>query len=89
MQTIRNACESEEYFIVEQIHIPLLYGELHEYSGGPTADDHVFHEALLLRDVFPDDPPAKPWSSVAELVKRFRNIEGKWNYALPPPWEIW
>lgn len=89
IQAIRDACESGEYFIAEQIHIPALYGELYEYGGGPTVDDHVFHEALLLRDVLAEDPPTAPWGSVAELVASFRDTDGKWDYTLSPHWEIW
>ncbi len=84
-QFIQNACDSGLYFIAEQIGIPALYAELYQYSGGPTEDDHVFHELLGLREHNPT-PGQHVWGSSPELIRRFTQARGCWNLTLSPHW---
>lgn len=84
---IRNACESQAYFIAEQVSIAPLYAQLYEFSGGPTEDDHVFHEFMGLREASSAD--GKPsLTTVAELVARFRQAAYCWDYTRSPHWDL-
>lgn len=89
MQQIRDVCEEDVRFIAEQINVPALYGQLYEYSDGPTDDDHVFHEFLFLRDAATEDLSQASWGSVTDLVKRFRDTNGAWDYTLSPHWDTY
>ncbi len=89
-QVIVGACESQRYFIAEQVGIATLYAQLYEFSGGPTEDDHVFHEFVALRQATPDDGSVAE-TTVDALVDRFRNAAQRWDYTLSPHWDdgIW
>jgi hypothetical protein len=89
MRQIREVCEEDVRFIAEQIGVPALYEQLYEYSDGPTDDDHVFHEFLFLRDAAPEDRSQVPWGSVTDIVKRFRDTAGTWDYTLSPHWDTY
>jgi len=81
---VERACEDSRLFVAEQIDVPTLYEELYQFSGGPTEDDMAFHEFLRFRETQPDDLKMKPWGTVAELIERFQNVNGNWNYRLSP-----
>lgn len=86
-RAIINACESELYFIAEQVEIAPLYADLYKFSGGPTEDDHVFHEFVGLRESTPAD--GEPLSvTVAELASRFRSVGGHWDYTRSAHWNL-
>lgn len=80
------ACDSPGLFIAEQIGVPALYHELYQFSGGPTEDDHVFHEVGRLREARPDEYGSVPWGAVSDLTEQFRRVDGKWDYSLSPHW---
>ena len=83
---IMESCESSIYFIAEQVGLPSLYELLYEYSGGPTEDDHVFHEFLSLRQASKDDLTMPCWGELDELVQKFGAAKEKWKYNLSPHW---
>jgi hypothetical protein len=89
MQQIRDVCEEDVYFIAEQIGVAALYEQLYKYSDGPTDDDHVFHEFVILRDATPEDHSQAPWGSMTGMVKRFCDTNGAWNYTLSPHWDTY
>ena len=75
------------FFIAEQVGIPVLYGELWEYSGGPTEDDHVWHTFNLFRPPMEEDGDLPVWGTVSELVERFEKV-AFWRENLSPYWDI-
>jgi hypothetical protein len=85
-EVIRSACESGLFFIAEQIRIPSLCHLLYEHGGGPTEDDHVFHEVIQFRDALPNETASMPWGTVATMVDEFSRARGNWNYSLSPNW---
>lgn len=45
------------YFIAEQLGAPALYQQLYAFSGGPTRDDHCWHEFLGMKVIGESDLP--------------------------------
>ena len=43
--------EDGEYFVAEQLGVPPLQPQLYRWSGGPTPDDHGWHEFVGTRCV--------------------------------------
>jgi hypothetical protein len=41
---IQGKMESGQFFVAEQVGIPPLFEKLFEFGGGPTAEDHAWHE---------------------------------------------
>ena len=76
-----------EFFIAEQVGIPVLYGELWEYSGGPTEDDHVWHTFNFFRPPMKEDGDLPIWGTVSQLVERFEKV-AFWKEELSPHWDI-
>lgn len=76
-----------EFFIAEQVVIPVLYEELWEFSDGPSEDDHVWHTFNQFRPPVEEETDLPVWSSVSDLLKRFEKID-VWNEALSPHWEV-
>ena len=87
LTAIQGACEAQTYFIAEQVDIAPLYAQLYEFSGGPTEDDHVFHEFIGLRAATSED--GKPSdTTVAELVRRFQEAGLCWDYTRSRHWDL-
>ena len=84
---LESKLESGEFFIAEQIGIPALYGELWEYSDGPTEEDHVWHTFNLFRPPMEEDGDLPVWGTVSELVERFEKVTF-WREDLSPHWDI-
>lgn len=76
-----------EFFIAEQVSIPPLYQELWELSGGPTDNDHVWHQFHELRQAENEELSLPVWGTVNDLVARFSGIK-RWNETLSPHWDI-
>jgi hypothetical protein len=69
-----------EWFIAEQVGIPVLYEELWKLSDGPTEDDHSFHEFSRFREAIKSDIEVlEPFCSVHDFVKRFKKIDNRWD----------
>jgi hypothetical protein len=58
LAAVRSRFPGDGFFIAEQLGVPPLYGQLYTYSGGPTPDDHCWHEFLDIKSVGGDDLPA-------------------------------
>lgn len=86
---IRQKLDASEYFVAEQVGIPSLYRSLWELSGGPTQDDHAFHEFIKLRIATEEEIKSlEPHSSLDELIKAFQSVT-KWDVTLSPNVESW
>ncbi|MGY3039308.1 hypothetical protein ACVWWQ_000895 [Rhodanobacter sp. TND4EL1] len=83
-RAIRTACECWEYFVAEQIDVPVLYSELYALSGGPTVDDVAFHEFLGMRQATDEEVTLLPvWGDLSSFVSRFRAVR-YWDCRLSP-----
>lgn len=83
-EAIRDACDSREYFVAEQLGVPVLYAELYALSGGPTVDDVAFHEFLDLRTATPEESDSLPvWDDLSSFVNRFCSVR-YWDCRLSP-----
>jgi hypothetical protein len=71
--------ESGQFFVAEQVGLPPLFQDVWRLNGGPTADDHGWHEFVELRpataDEVQDDLPV--WGTAAELLTKFQSIKSK------------
>lgn len=73
-----------ELFVAEQFGVPPSYAPLYRWSGGPTADDHCWHEFIAFTPVEeaalpPDLPRLGP---ARAFLARFASI-GEWRCDLP------
>ncbi|MEO7068023.1 MAG: hypothetical protein ABI114_14015 [Rhodanobacter sp.] len=81
---LRAACESGEFFVAEQVGVPVLYAELYALSGGPTIDDVAFHEFLGLRLATKEEVESlSTWSGLNTFVSRFCAVK-HWDCRLSP-----
>lgn len=84
IEALRACLESKEYFVAEQVGIPVIYKELWDLSGGPTSDDHALHEFVGLRPATEADRKSLllfgEWPSLLGLFQAVT----KWNYSLSP-----
>jgi hypothetical protein len=80
--------DGKELFVAEQVGIPVLYEEVYQDSGGPTSDDHVFHEFHEIRKAEHDELHSFPlWGSADQLLSAFRAVKN-WDLTLSPHWDI-
>lgn len=86
-EELRKAFDAGEFFIAEQLDIPPLYGELWALSGGPTADDHVWHTFHELRLAVPVETGTCVFSTVANWVSKVKAIDS-WYETLSPHWNL-
>ena len=63
-----------EFFIAEQVGVPPLYRELYDWSGGPTSDDHCWHEFVGFR-ALTEREQGTPAVGAAQFVERFAAVE--------------
>ncbi len=77
--------ESSEFFVAEQLGIPSLYHGVWAYGGGPTHDDHAYHEFVDVRVVSDVEVCGFDiWGSVEQLLIRLQNARGRWRCDLSP-----
>lgn len=63
--------DSDVFFFAERIGVPTLYHQLWRWSGGPTEDDHSFHEFVAVRAATQEEIDSLPyWGSASDLVTR-------------------
>lgn len=79
-ELIRGRLSGGEFFIAEQVGVPPLYRELYRWSGGPTSDDHCWHELVGFR-ALPELEEGMQTVDAREFVSRFAAIED-WNEGL-------
>jgi hypothetical protein len=85
--TVRARFPGDGFFIAEQLDVPPLYESLYQWSHGPTADDHCWHEfvAIYLVNARPADMPI--WGKAKDFVERLVAID-TWNEVLSPHFDI-
>ncbi len=80
IKEIKSTLVSVEYFIAEQVGIPVLYSELWKYSNGPTIADHVFHEFIDFRIATDEEADTlETWGDVTTLSSNFRKVGQNWD----------
>lgn len=81
--------DGEARFVAEQIRVPVLYDQLYRWSGGPTIDDHCWHECLGFRKVGNNFRLAgtSQWGTVGEFVALIGSVEF-WDDELSPHFYI-
>ena len=73
IEEIRCQLDLGEYFVPELVGIPPLQVKLHQYSGGPSGDDHIFHEFVDLRPATNLEADSLPlWGTLETLKARFQ-----------------
>jgi hypothetical protein len=78
---VRSRLSDGEFFIAEQVGVPPLYHELYRWSGGPTENDHCWHEFISFRET--SAPDRESTCTADEFVDRFAVVE-KWDETLSP-----
>lgn len=80
---IASKMEGGEFFIAEQIDVKTLYAALHEYSGGMTVDDHVWHCFEGFHDVRDGDKidGMECWGTTSQFKEIFEKVDS-WNLSL-------
>lgn len=86
-QAIRAELDSGEYFIAEQIGVPPLYEELYQWSGGPTASDHWWHELVRFRESASPTRGCTKGGNAADFVRRFTSLN-HWDISLSPHFDV-
>ena len=77
---IKSLLYSGEFFVAEQVGIPVLYSQLWKYSNGPTVADHAFHEFSGFHLATDNEISSmKLWSDVSTLIEKFRCIGTHWD----------
>lgn len=79
--------ECEKLFIAEQLQLPALCEMLYELSGGPTADDHCWHEFVELSDHQVSANDDRVWGTTERLLSKFRAVS-EWDLRLSPHFAI-
>lgn len=67
----RKLLDGGEFFVAEKVGIPPLNRELWAWSGGPTEDDHGFHEFHGFRPAQEEDLREPVWGRVEGLLGAF------------------
>jgi hypothetical protein len=84
MEEIRARLLPDGLFIAEQLGIPPLYGELYRWSGGPTSEDHCWHELVDIRNRGESDLQAPSmWGRARDFLARIRLVKD-WREDLSP-----
>ncbi|WEN14375.1 hypothetical protein PY254_14200 [Rhodanobacter sp. AS-Z3] len=82
---IRECCDADGCFVAEQVGVPSLCDQLYAFSGGPTEDDHAFHEFQSIRAATAEEATSLPlWGGLRDLTCRFLRTGGHWDCSLSP-----
>ena len=75
---IRDALIEETWFVAEDVGLPTLFHRLEQYSGGPTVDDHAWHEFIGLRAATSAEIRDLPlFGTLTDLVERFHHLRDR------------
>ena len=86
-EMIIDRLEAGELFLAEQVGIRPLYAALYELTGGPTYDDHCWHEFSGFRDIGGGAQDIPVWGEATSLVAAFEKVSG-WDLRLSPHFVI-
>ncbi|SFN96653.1 hypothetical protein SAMN05660284_02618 [Formivibrio citricus] len=90
MARIRRHLLDNEFFIAEQIGVPVLYEQLWQQCQSEPSEelDHVWHEFCRIREATAEDRIQLPtFGTTAALVAAFEAV-GKWDWALSRNYEL-
>lgn len=85
LERVRELLADDGFFIAEQLHIPSLYHQLYEWSGGPTEADHCWHQFAAIAIAAEADVPedAHRWGGAREFLRNLEEVE-EWRPELSP-----
>ena len=70
---IQSSLDFGEYFVAEQVNVPVLYSQLWQYSNGPTIADHAYHELSgFHRGDEHEIESIALWGKASDLLDSFR-----------------
>jgi len=89
LERVRTLLPNDGFFIAEQIRVPALYGQLYQWSEGPTHDDHCWHEFLTIKVVEEDEvrPDAYRWGSANGFLETLAAVQ-TWEEGLSPHFSV-
>jgi len=89
LEQVRALLPDEGLFIAEQIGVPSLYGQLYQWSDGPTQDDHCWHEFLTIKVVDESEgrPDAYRWGSARRFLETLAAV-GAWKEEQSPHFSL-
>lgn len=76
----------ERWFVAAQVGVPPLHHQLWAFSGGPTDDDHAFHELVRIRPAVEEDRALELWGQLYELEARLTEAARAPRTQLSPNW---
>lgn len=80
---IMSSLEFGEYFIAEQVNIPVLYPQLWKYSNGPTIADHAYHELSGFHPASVHEIESMAlWGQASVLFESFNHSSLQWDCTL-------
>ena len=80
---IKSSLDFGEYFVAEQVDVPVLYPQLWQYSNGPTAADHAYHELAGIHPASEREIESMTlWGEASTLLDNFLNSAQHWNCSL-------
>lgn len=76
MERVGALLDNDGFFVAEQIGVPALYQQLYQWSGGPTADDHCWHQFLSIKVVEEAEVPADAhrWGSARHFLDTLTSV---------------
>lgn len=85
LDVVRAALADDGFFIAEQLNVPPLYKQLYQWSGGPTDDDHCWHEFVAIGIIGDADVPANAprWGPAQKFLLELTSVE-RWREDLSP-----
>ena len=86
-ELVRTRLDAGEYFVAEQVGVPVLYDELYQWSDGPTVSDHCWHSFIGFRALSTAPEQGVPVVDAATFVSRFRSAM-EWDGSLSPHFEL-
>ena len=79
-KNLRLLLNGGEWFIAEQVGVPVLCEQLWRHSNGPTEEDHDFHEFFGFRKARVEDVNSlDSFGRVSDLIKQFEKINNHWD----------
>ena len=82
ISSLSESFESGTFFIAEQLGIPSLFEQFWTQYGGPTQDDHPWHEFAGMRPATQEEVSRGAiWGTTESLIERGKSI-ATWQ-ALP------
>ena len=80
IKQIQSSLDFGEYFVAEQVDVPVLYSQLWQYSNGPTIADHAYHELIGFHPASNEEIKSQVlWGNASTLLDNFRRSAQHWD----------